>query len=318
MLNEITVPGEYMQTFCIIGGGGFIGTNLALHLLDQGHRVRTFGNPGPHTEALAECRQWITHFGDLDQLREAVKGCDGVYHLIGRTVLPDAEKDKAKDIDRILQNTLRLMDLSVSGHFGRLIFISSGGTVYGIPSQIPIKENSSDWPISSYGVSKLTIERYLHVYRHQYGLDYRTARISNPFGAYQLPDKGQGVIARLIDSSLREIDFPLMGDGSVIRDYIYIDDVSDALHRLADYGGEQRIFNIGSGNGHSLMEIIRLVEKTTGREINLKRLPGRPMDVPVNILDIELAKRELHWSPQTPLPLALEHTVRWLAQYIAR
>jgi UDP-glucose 4-epimerase len=183
--------------------------------------------------------------------------------------------------------------------------------VYGIQGTTPIPEDSSQWPISTYGVSKVAIERYLHLYHHLHGLDYRVARVSNPFGEHQFARKGQGVVAALIDCALSGKPFPMVGDGSVVRDYIYVGDVVEALHHMVAYTRTQRVFNIGSGLGHSLLDMIQLVESAADRRIDVNRLPARPIDVPINVLDITRAKNELRWSPKTSMIEAMKRTVAW-------
>lgn len=296
---------------CILGGGGFIGTNLAKLLARVGWSVRVFGRSSVCSGDVAGVERLIGEFTDAEAVRQAVAGCDIVFHLIGATNPVTAEKNKILDLHQNVECTLRLLDLGVADAFGQIVFLSSGGTVYGIQGSTPIHEDSPQWPISSYGVTKMAIERYLYLYSHLYGLNYKIARVSNPFGEYQHARKGQGVVAALIHCALSGEPFDMVGDGSVIRDYIYIGDVVAALHAMTLYSGEHRIFNVASGIGLSLSQMVGFVECATGHRVEIRHHPGRTIDVPVNILDIGRATAELGWIPQTLFDNALRRTVDW-------
>lgn len=274
-------------------------------------QIRVFGRGSLPPSVQSKVVYFSGEFTDLDLLKTAVDGADVVFHLIGSTNPVTAEKDKLHDLKQNIEPTLRLLDLGASGAYKQIIFLSSGGTVYGVQDASPIHEDSSQWPISTYGVSKVSIERYLHLYHHIHGLDYRIARVSNPFGEHQYAHKGQGVVAALIDCALLNKPFQMVGDGSVVRDYIYVGDVVDALLAMATYTGTHRVFNIGRGIGHSLLDIIKAVESATSRRIDINRLPARPIDVPVNVLDITRAQNALGWTPKTPMTEAMRRTVAW-------
>lgn len=301
-----------MKRITILGGCGFIGTNLIAHFLWQNCHIRVFGRGTLPHSLHSKISYYPGEFTDFDLLNSAVDGADIVFHLIGATNPVTAEKDKLHDLKQNIDPTLRLLDLGISGAYKKIIFLSSGGTVYGVQGATPILEDSSQWPISTYGVSKVAIERYLHSYHHLHGLDYRIARVSNPFGEHQFARKGQGVVATLIDCALSGKPFQMVGDGSVVRDYIYVGDVVEALHDMVTYTGTHRVFNIGSGLGHSLLDMIQLVESTTGHRVEINRLPARPIDVPINVLDITRAKNELGWLAKTPMIEAMRRTVAWV------
>ncbi|MQP68115.1 NAD-dependent epimerase/dehydratase family protein [Niveispirillum sp. SYP-B3756] len=303
---------------CILGGGGFIGTNIAQRLVADGVHVRIFGRPSPYADAVSGAVHYQGEFADIPALQAAVDGCDLVYHLIGSTNPVTAENDKLFDLRDNVENSLHLLDMGARGAFGRLVFLSSGGTIYGIQQNMPIAEDAPQWPISSYGVTKLALERYLNLYGHLQGLDYRIARLSNPFGEFQVTRKGQGVIATILRCALTGDTFRIVGDGSVTRDYIYIGDAVDALVMLGHYRGGERVFNVASGRGHSIMDLVGLVESLSNRPITRQHLPSRAIDVPVNILDITRIQRELGWTPQTPMAEALNRAYRWMGEIIAR
>ena len=132
---------------------------------------------------------------------------------------------------RTSQSSLALFDICRNSGVKRIVFVSSGGTIYGPSAQIPISETAPTDPITAYGVGKLAIEKYLALYEHLFGLDYRILRVANPFGPFQIPLKNQGVIAALISRALKNEPIEIWGDGSVVRDYIYVDDVVAALEK---------------------------------------------------------------------------------------
>lgn len=303
---------------CILGGGGFIGINLARYLRAQGHEVRVFGRASTLVPAMAGIETRIGEFADAAAVRNAVGDQDVVFHLIGSSNPVIAENERISEIRENIVNTIHLLECGREGMFSRLIFLSSGGTVYGIQEQMPIREEASQWPICSYGVVNATIERYLHLYCHLYGLDYRIARLSNPFGEYQVARKGQGLVATLLRCAILDEAVNIVGDGSIIRDYVYIQDAVDAIARVAWYRGQERVFNIGTGIGYSVMDLIGMVEGMAGLAIRRNHLPPRRIDVPVNILDIGRAAAHLDWRHHTPMDLALRCSLNWMRQWLGQ
>nr|WP_323690107.1 NAD-dependent epimerase/dehydratase family protein [Rhizobium sp. AN95] len=195
----------------------------------------------------------------------------------------------------------------------RIVFISSGGTVYGVPKTIPISEEHSTYPTSSYGITKLAIEKYLDLYRSLHGLEYVTLRLANPYGVGQRLDAQQGAIAVFLARALRGEEISIWGDGSVIRDYIYVDDAIDAMVRSVDVNIQGGcVVNIGAGVGYSINEILSAIEKVTGRRTNKKYVEGRTYDVPANVLDISAAARLLGWTPKISLEEGLLRFSNWI------
>lgn len=301
-----------MRRCCILGGGGFIGINLANHLVRTGWQVTSYGRqPAPGAHA-AEVRHLTGEFADAPVRLSAIDGFDIVFHLVGSTPAR-SESDRVADLDGSVAQTLRLLDAGVAGAFGKIVFISSGGTVYGLPERVPIPETARQWPTCSYGVSKLAVERYLSVYQRLYGLGYGIARVSNPFGPHQQRRTGQGVIAALLHCALSGEPFTIVGDGTVVRDYFYVEDLVAGLASLADYLGDDGVYNLGSGIGTSLNALITLVERVTGQTIERRFQPGRAIDVPVNVLDVRRAATDLDWRAETPLETGLARTFDWMA-----
>jgi UDP-glucose 4-epimerase len=208
--------------------------------------------------------------------------------------------------------TLQLLDAMVSRKVGKIIFISSGGTVYGAPRYIPVDEAHPTEPQVSYGIVKLAIEKYLLMYERLHGIKTAILRVANPFGERQRVETAQGAVGVFLYRALRGLPIEIWGDGSVTRDYVYIGDVAEAFASALTYSGAQSVFNIGSGAGTSLNELIALVEKLLRHPVEKRYFPGRTIDVPVNVLCNDLARRELGWTSKVPLFIGLEKTARWM------
>ena len=299
----------------VLGAGGFIGTNLCRALDGRVDFLRCFGRRQLFPEALRNCEWMPGDFADPTCLSTVVSGCDTVFHLVNATTPASSNVDKIADLNANVVSTLRLLDICRESGVRRVVFVSSGGTIYGIPEIVPTPETAPTNPITAYGISKLTIEKYLSLHEYLYGLEYRVLRVSNPFGPYQLAQKNQGVIAAFLKKAIAGKPIEIWGDGSIVRDYIYIDDVVDALVRAATHAGTGRIFNIGSSHGLSLNDVVTTIEGLLGQKVEINHLAGRPADVPVSILDTTFAKNELGWHAYTTVQRGVENTIAWIRAF---
>jgi UDP-glucose 4-epimerase len=287
----------------VLGGGGFIGQHLCEALLAAGYQVRVFERPRLTKHALYHKLEWLEgdFTNDID-VAEAVRDCHWVFHLISTTIPKTSNDNPLYDLESNVAATLRLLELlRHTPTVKKLIYISSGGTVYGKPQTTPIAETHPTNPMSAYGISKLATEKYLELYRLLHGLNYVVLRLANPYGEYQRVHSAQGVIPVFMHKALHDEPIDIWGDGSVVRDYVYIGDVVQAMLQTMDYRGEQRIFNIGAGRGTNLVEIIKLLEQLLERPVRHRFLAGRAFDVPVNVLDISRAQQVFNWTPRTTL-----------------
>lgn len=302
----------------IFGGGGFIGSAIADRLLLDGHQLRIFERPRvePYRKFEAhEHVEWMT--GDLlsvHDLTTAIDGADVVFHLVSTTLPKSSNDDPIYDVQTNLVATLQMLNAMVARKVPKIVFISSGGTIYGTPVYLPIDERHPTEPQVSYGITKLAIEKYLLMYERLYGIKAVILRVANPYGRRQRVETAQGAVGVFIDRALKGLPLEIWGDGSVTRDYLYISDVAEAFAHAMEYGGERSVFNVSSGKGTSLNELIDLIEHALGREIIRHYSPGRPFDVPVSVLDNTLAQRELAWHPQVGLEAGIAKTVDWMRQ----
>jgi UDP-glucose 4-epimerase len=294
----------------ILGAGGFLGTNLVRALAGEVGELRCFGRPPAFPEALRDVN-WTDGELEGDRVRELVSGCDTVVHLISSSTPANADKSIASDAQSNVITTLKLVDQCVELGVRRFVFISSGGTVYGIPTQVPTPEDAPTNPITAYGVAKLAIEKYLAVYQRQRGLDYRVLRVANPFGPYQTARKGQGIIAAAMAAVFHGTPLEIWGDGRVVRDYVFVADVVQAIIKAIRHEGPSRVFNIGSGRGHDLLQVVQTIEILAGKSLRTRFRPARPADVPVSILDTSLAATELDWHATTSFEEGLAMTIDW-------
>ena len=301
------------ETCLIVGAAGFLGSHLCEALAEAGHNVRAFDRVAPPLLKGAERIEWVKgDFFNPEDLRAAMKGCGAVFHLVSTTVPGTSNLDPEKDVRQNIEGSLRLIELALAEQVRKFIFVSSGGTVYGIPGEIPIREDSPTNPICSYGVCKLAVEKYLNMYHVTRNLNYRVLRVSNLFGERQSSAMGQGLINILIRRAIRGEPIEIWGRGNVVRDYIYVKDVVEALIKAASYAGEHRVFNIGSGHGRTILDVIESLELVLKTPIPRKFLPARPFDVPINVLDIGLAATHLYWHPRTEWLAAMENTCQWI------
>jgi len=296
----------------VLGAGGFLGTNLCIALRRKGAAVRAVGRrqlfPG-----VFKGMEWVQ--GDIADpyiLTAALEGADLVFHLANATTPHSSNAEKIGDIEENLITTVRLLEVCRDIRPSRIVYISSGGTVYGIPKSLPLSEQAPTDPISAYGITKLSAEKYFALFERLYGIDYRVLRLANPFGPFQLPHKNQGVVAAFVTHALRDEPIQIWGDGSVVRDFVFVDDAIDAMLAAASHFGEPRTFNIGSGYGRSLLDVIHAVEAACGKAISVQFNGGRIEDVPAVILDVSLARGELHWTANTEFEPAILRTVRWM------
>jgi UDP-glucose 4-epimerase len=305
-----------MASCLVLGGAGFIGSHVAEALAHEGHRVKLFDRPHVDRLPLFARQQGFEIFtGDFlnpQALSPALRGSEVVFHLVSTTLPKTSNDNPVYDVETNVLGSLRLLALCREHAVRKVVFISSGGTVYGLPRSVPVGEDHPTEPISSYGIHKLAVEKYLHLAHRLHGLDYCILRPGNLYGPRQRLDTAQGVVAVFLDHALRGEPIQIWGDGSVVRDYVYVGDAVQAILKAARFQGEPRIFNIGSGIGVSLNQLVAEIQNVLGRPMKVEYAEPRAVDVPVNVLDCARARRHLGWSASTPLDEGLRRTCEWL------
>ena len=303
---------------CVIfGGGGFIGSEITNHLLLNGHAVRIFERPRVAPFRMFQQNEqveWITgDFLSTHDVSNAIDGIDVVLHLVSTTLPKNSNDDPIYDVQSNVVGTLQMLNAMVTRGVRKIIFISSGGTVYGIPRYLPIDEYHPTEPLVSYGITKLTIEKYLHLFERLHGIRAITLRVANPYGERQRIETAQGAVTVFLHRALTGQPIEIWGDGSVARDFIHISDVARAFLLAANYSGLSSVFNIGSGVGTSLNDLIMLLEEVLGKLIERSYFPARPFDVPVSVLNNDLAQTELRWTPTISMREGIARTAEWMS-----
>lgn len=300
----------------VLGGGGFIGSTIIDRLLLDGHQIRVFERPRINSYrafTASEQVEWLNgDFMSQHDIREAVRGADAVMHLVSTTLPKSSNDDPIFDVQSNLVASIQLLRIMVEEQVSRIVFISSGGTVYGRPQYLPMDERHPTEPQVSYGITKLAIEKYISMFHSLHALKPVILRVANPFGERQRVETAQGAVAVFLDRVLRGQTIEIWGDGSVERDYIHVSDVAEAFASALTYEGAEQVFNVATGRGTSLNELLRIIESVTGRPAKVAYKAARPFDVPVSILDNRRAHQELGWSPRIGLNEGIGRTAQWI------
>jgi UDP-glucose 4-epimerase len=298
----------------VIGGNGFIGSHLVDRLVARDWEVivldpceRRFGEL---SEAVRHIRADINQIG---QLREALIGVDVVFHLAWASIHETANQNLVADVNANLIPSIQLIEACRGAGVRRIVFASSGGTVYGPTDNLPIAETEATNPINAYGIHKLAVEKYLRMFKHLYGLEYAILRPSVPYGPRQNPLGRQGAVSVFLYRVWQGLPLTVWGDGSNTRDYFYIEDLIEALAACAEKDlGPIPIFNIGGNEEISLVKLIERVEAVVGRKAQVEFQPARTFESQRVVLDTTRARSDLDWSPQVPFCQGLEHTWQWM------
>jgi len=300
----------------IYGGAGFIGSHIVEDLVERKFNITVFdkfNSPKKNIGDFVNKIEFIEgDFNNIININKSLRGKNYVVHLVSTTLPANSNIDKVYDVETNLVSTLNLLEECVKNNIKKIIFISSGGTVYGRTNKNPITEEHSTNPICSYGIIKLAIEKYLELYRNLYGLNYTVLRFSNPFGEKQNPEKGQGFIVTALYKILKGDVIEIWGNGNTVRDYIYIKDAVKSIYLSIITNTKYNIFNISGSKGYSINDILDIFRNRLKLNFKVSYLPPRNCDVPVNVLSNKRAIEYLKWKPETKLEDAIYKTCLWL------
>jgi UDP-glucose 4-epimerase len=297
----------------ITGGCGFVGSHVVDYFVANGWDVIALGNGSRSSNRTVPGLNVIRgRVGDRALLEQIFSlGLDGVVHLACSTVPTSSNDDKVMDVRTNLVESVELLECCVKYKIPKLVFASSGGAIYGVPERLPIPEDSPTNPISSYGIVKLAIEKYLELYHSLHGLNYVSLRISNPYGPGQDPNRKQGVIGVFAAKMLQQMPITLWGKGDTVRDFVHVRDIA-RLFYLAMNSSEQGVFNAGSGAGVSINDLIGMMSTELGVIPNIIRREARGSDVPATVLSCRKVKQSFGWVPQIPLDEGIREVGAWL------
>lgn len=292
----------------LLGAAGFIGTNLTMELSKDKNnnitvvdRCKAYFTPicRMNCDRISVLESDLTSTTDFNEL---LKGQDIVYHLVSTTVPTTSNQHISQELMANVIFSANLFEACVKCGVKKVVFISSGGTVYGKEAECPLTEDTPTNPISSYGVQKITIEKLLYLYNYMYGLDYRVIRLANPYGPYQRPNGILGAVTTFTYKALKNETITVYGDGSVVRDFIYIDDAIRAIMKIVNVDTKHHTFNLGCGYGTSIKQLLGTIELALGIKLDIIYVEGRKVDVPVNYLDIN--RYEKYYGALNPITLA--------------
>jgi len=305
-----------MQTILIFGGFGFLGSNIidyALINFADEYNFIVFDIYDQHPLGKKFSNVIKTYKGDFTN-KEDVKivfeenKIDYVFHFISTTIPATSNNNIRYDIESNLISTINLLDICRLVNIKSIFFISSGGAVYGDSTQYVHKENDSLNPNSSYGIIKITIEKYLKLYNHLYGLNYLCLRLSNPYGAFHLSKK-QGLINIAIKKAINNESFDVWGDGSNLKDYIYAGDVAKIFFVFLRKSVLNQVLNVGTGKGYSINDILNIIGKMAP-SFKINYCEYKSFDVPKVILDTESIREYIDFE-LTPLEVGIKKTYQW-------
>jgi UDP-glucose 4-epimerase len=302
----------------LIGGCGFIGYHLARKLVASGRSVTVLGRNEPSDENKVDGAIYIVgNFADVALMTKLVDEHQEVVHLAYATVPNTSFENPLADLEQNLHPAVQLFEM-VARKGARLMLVSSGGTVYGEAQSRLIAEDHPTQPISPYGVTKLTLEKYAFLYAITKSLDVVCVRPSNPYGEGQKPFSGQGFISTAMAVAMQGKPITIYGEQGTVRDYIYIGDVVDAMVTVLESGERNETYNIGSGVGRSNLEVVQSMTPLlaeSGFDIHVSDAPSRPFDVQCNILDCRKL-RKLGWEPYTEFAVGLKRVFTWLRNHL--
>ncbi|MCP5091730.1 MAG: NAD-dependent epimerase/dehydratase family protein [Gammaproteobacteria bacterium] len=298
------------ETILVVGASGFIGAAVTRALVAAGFAVRAL-DPFQRDD-LPDGITWFQGTtGDGDLVTRAITGCDRVVFLGGNSA-PDAGiPTVAREITGEVLPVIDFAEACATAGCAQFIFASSAGTVYGPSAAQQIAEDHPLAPIAPYGASKVSTEVYLRILARKYPMKSLILRLSNPYGPGQVVKRNQGFVAAAMAAAVEGRTLPIWGDGSVTRDYIYIDDVARAFAAACASEPMSDTINIGSGLGVTLLELRAAIEVATDRELAVNFEPARTVDIPRNVIDRTRAAARLGWQPEIDLSDGLRQTARW-------
>ena len=299
-----------MARCLVIGGNGFLGSYLVDALSGAGHEVRVFDrfSAGVASYRAAGIDRFVGDFLNHADVRQALRGQEYVFHFLSTTTPASAEDDPTLDVRTNVASSIDLFQFAVEAGVSRLFFASTGGAMYGDRDVERLTEDMLPAPVSPYAIGKQAIEGYLRYFAVKSGLASTTFRISNPYGPRQPLTRKQGVIPIFLQRIALGQPIELLGDGSSVRDYIYAEDVARMIVATIDRPNRYPVYNIGSGHGTSVSELVELAKELTGRSVITRELPAPSTFVARAVVDTSRYVAEFGRPELVPLRAGMQLT----------
>lgn len=290
------------KKYVVIGGGGFIGSNLIDTLVNRKKMtdVICIDRGEPYTRIVG-CKYTKADLSMTDILSSSIDSDSHVIHLAWNSVPNTFGNAPSDDVRNNLLTSISLFETCVQNNARSIVFLSSGGGIYGKPIKVPIDEYHPTFPLSFYGINKLAVENYLRLITKGTSTKGVVLRVSNPYGRFQKPFTGQGVIATFLASALLNNPVTVWGDGKAVRDYIYIDDLIEVICKACKTELDFIVANTGSEIGTSIDEIIELVGEISGKKLKVLYTAKTDAEPDRNILNCNYAGQMLNWKAKTML-----------------
>ena len=292
----------------IIGGTGFIGSNLANYLVNKNYFPLVIGrNTNNICKILDNLFFESIDISDTEILLEKVQGYNVIIWLIDNLV---PNSSPISSIEGVIKNSLPVVNflegINKTNNKTHFIYFSSGGVVYGEPERkLPIREDNSLNPISVYGLSKSITEQHIkYIVSKSLNISATIIRPSNVYGVGQNFQKSQGIIGFGYNAIINGYTLDLFGGGNVIRDFLHVDDLAEALWLILNSNinlSKFEIFNVGSNHGHSIFEVLTMMESISGKKLNINFLPTRSIDCEYNILNCSKIEKQIGWKSKIHL-----------------
>lgn len=293
-----------MAKALVIGANGFIGSHLTDALVRLGHDVTAFDRFSSGRVTFTSHPQVIAgDFLNRTDVESALQGRDLVFHFLSTTTPASAGGDPTLDLRTNVATTVELLEASVRAGVGHVYFASTGGAIYGSHGLTRYSETVIPEPVSPYAIGKLAIENYLRYFEMVHGLQSTSLRISNPYGTRQHPGKRQGLIPIALRQIARGEPVVQFGDGSMVRDYLFVEDLVSMIERLVRVGADRkhRVYNIGSGIGASVLEVFDVLRDVTGVDFTVDQREVPPTFTDRIVLDVSRFSDEFGSTPLTSL-----------------
>lgn len=303
------------KRFVLTGGSGFIGRVLIvkLHAMFPHAQIVTIDR-SQHTHSVAET---VTgDFGDTNLLQKTIQVDDIVIHLACHSTPGRAEQDQVLSIQEVTK-TINLLNVCQEKNIRKIVFLSSGGTVYGSERFIPFRETDLCRPINTHGIMKRTIEDFFKLYWKLHGLPYVILRVSNAYGRKTLKQHNLGLIDVFLGCLSQDKPLQVWGDGKTIRDYIHVEDLTDLMCAIIQSDITNETFNVGTGVGTSILGVIEILRELHHNDVVVNTLPPRGFDIPYNVLDMTLVGETFDWSPSIAIKEGIESMYNTIVKQVS-